>query len=69
MPLEENTQRPPIGIEPIFVHEENRLISIRDAIVRRLNVNNEMSSQLYHIPLEWIIEYNELLLKSINRRS
>lgn len=47
-------KKPPIGVMPRFIWEENRLIALKGAIDRFTEVNQP-------IPIEWIEEYNELV--------
>ncbi len=46
----------PVGVEPRFFHDENRMLALRDAIHR-------YNARCLPIPPEWIEEYNELLEK------
>lgn len=50
--------KPPIGILPKFIHDEQRLHEIAAAIQR-------YASNRLEIPTEWIKEYNDLL-RSLN---
>ena len=50
----EKLQRPPIGLEPKFVHDSKRFYDICDAISRYYNAGCK-------IPVKWIKEYNELI--------
>lgn len=45
--------KPPVGIMPRFVHDRQRLKEIKNA------VNAYMETE-FPMPVEWIIEYNEL---------
>ena len=45
--------KPPLGIPPRHLHEENRMQQISDAVARYTEVFKP-------IPAEWIEEYNEL---------
>ena len=47
-------KRPPIGLKPKWLHDEQRLKDVRDAIVRYYNADMP-------IPIKWIEEYNELI--------
>lgn len=49
-------ERPPIGIMPRYIWEEKRLSELISAINRY--VDNCMP-----VPMEWIEEYNELIVK------
>lgn len=51
-----NNTAPPIGLIPKFIHDENRLKDVIDAIERYCNAKLQ-------IPYEWVEEYNELLSK------
>ena len=46
-------KKPPIGITPKFINEGIRKREIIAAIMRYLEAD-------YKIPLEWVVEYNEL---------
>ena len=48
--------KPPLGLTPRFIHDDDRRIEIKEAMKRYLD--KDMT-----IPKEWIEEYNELLLK------
>ncbi|MFH0757350.1 MAG: hypothetical protein V2B15_08695 [Bacteroidota bacterium] len=50
------TPRPPHGLRPAFVHNENRMLEIQRAM------NRYMAEKL-PVPIEWIEEYNELAKK------
>lgn len=45
--------KPPLGLTPKSVWDTHRLIEIKEAIKRYIEVNKP-------IPIEWIEEYNEL---------
>ena len=47
--------RPPLGVMPRFIHDENRLEELRECIYRHL-VDGRTP-----ILIEWITEYNELI--------
>lgn len=47
------TTRPPLGLRPRFVHEEERMAEIYAAVVRYMDAG-------ICVPTEWIAEYNEL---------
>lgn len=51
--------KPPIGIMPKEIWEENRLEALKEAMERRKQVN-------LPIPLIWVEEYNELLKKVLS---
>lgn len=45
-----------IGLIPKKIYYENRLIEVKNAIERYYNAN-------LIIPIEWVKEYNELIIK------
>lgn len=45
---------PPIGLEPLCVHQAKRLMDIKQAINRFIDAR-------VIIPIEWITEYNNLI--------
>lgn len=47
-------ERPPLGITPRYIHDERRLLEIREALIRYY-------VDFRPIPVAWIEEYNELL--------
>lgn len=47
------TARPPLGAMPRFIYEEHRIVELKEAIVRYLEAN-------WPVPTEIISEYNEL---------
>lgn len=49
-------ERPPLGLRPRIIAEEQRLQEIKEAIMRFMTANRE-------IPQEWVAEYNELATK------
>lgn len=53
-------EKPPIGLKPRFIVEEERLKEVRSAIRR-------YSKKWLRIPNDWIYEYNELITKMIKR--
>ncbi len=57
LPQREQLPKPPIGLKPKPIHDEQRCEEISKAINRYLDSNN-------HVPIEWIQEYNELIQKS-----
>lgn len=46
--------RPPLGLKPKHIHDEERMMAIREAIKRYVEAKKQ-------IPLEWVNEYNELV--------
>ena len=48
--------KPPLGLRPRYLHDEERLTELRDCIDRHTDGR-------YPIQLEWVIEYNELVTK------
>jgi hypothetical protein len=57
----ERPVNPPLGIIPKKIWKEQRLGGLRDAIDRYLEANQR-------VPVEWIEEYNELLVDVIKGR-
>lgn len=53
--------KPPIGLKPKFVKMLERLNEVRGALVRYYNAELE-------IPLEWIEEYNELIIQTARKQ-
>lgn len=51
-----DTDQPPIGLKPKFIHDEERINEIFAAIQR-------MVFDKYPIPPEWLEEYNQLVKK------
>lgn len=49
-------KKPPIGLMPKYLHDEKRFIDVCAAICRYYDEGCQ-------IPIEWIEEYNELILK------
>lgn len=47
-------KKPPLGVKPRWLHDEERLKDLGGAIYRYLN-------EQYPITLDWIKEYNELI--------
>lgn len=50
-------RKPPIGLKPKYIWEQERLGEICDAVIRYYNEGLQ-------IPIAWIEEYNELVIKS-----
>ena len=55
------SSKPPLGIIPKNLHEEKRLDKLRRAIQRYFDAELKL-------PVEWVMEYNELTDKVYNRR-
>ncbi|MCG7383368.1 hypothetical protein [Paenibacillus sp. ACRRY] len=49
--------KPPLGIQPRYIHECHRIDEIHKAINRFICADHP-------IPLEWIAEYNELVSRN-----
>ena len=47
-------KKPPLGLMPKRIHDEQRLDLVKEAIYRRLHI-------FLTIPPEWIVEYNQLI--------
>ncbi|WP_270568531.1 hypothetical protein, partial [Bacillus sonorensis] len=47
-------EKPPIGVKPRFIHDEQRAEELSNAMMRYIQVNRK-------IPAEWLEEYNELV--------
>lgn len=56
MGAETKVERPPLGLIPRWVKDEQRYIEVCAAISRYYNAGKK-------IPIEWIEEYNELIDK------
>lgn len=52
--MDKTIVKPPIGLKPKKLADEARLFEVRSAIVRYYEAGLK-------IPVEWIIEYNELI--------
>jgi DNA-directed RNA polymerase subunit RPC12/RpoP len=50
-------RKPPLGLKPRFIHEEERRDGIKKAVVRMFNANEGVS-------VDWIREYNEIVHRS-----
>ena len=48
--------RPPLGLTPKWIRDESRFIEVCEAISRYYNA-------AYQIPIEWIEEYNALVIE------
>ena len=48
--------KPPLGIKPRFIWEEERIIEIKSAVFRYTEADRK-------VPVEWIEEYNDLVSK------
>jgi hypothetical protein len=54
-------RKPPLGVKPRWLHEEQRLQDLGGAIYRYLN-------EQYPIKPEWIEEYNEIIKRMEERK-
>ena len=54
-------EKQPLGIEPKWIWEEKRMKELGNAIVRYLEVGKK-------IPIEWVVEYNQLAVKVTERK-
>lgn len=52
------SERSPLGLKPKYIHDEERLKAVQQAIHR-------YAIRTLEIPIEWVEEYNELLKNSI----
>jgi hypothetical protein len=52
----EKLRKPPIGIKPRYLHDEQRLKDLQGAIKR-------YAKKFFQINPEWITEYNQLIAK------
>ena len=50
-------KKPPLGVAPRWIREEQRIAELSEAIVRYAEANKE-------IPEEWTKEYNELIARN-----
>jgi hypothetical protein len=46
--------KPPLGLKPRYIHEEQRIDEIKEAVFRMFNANEDVN-------VDWIREYNELV--------
>ena len=53
----EKINKPPMGLRPRFIIDEERLKEVKSAIIRYLD------AQIL-VPVEWLKEYNELIKKN-----
>ena len=51
------TEQPPLGLKPKWLHNEQRMEEIREAIIR-------YSKKGKSIPSEWVNEYNALIMEA-----
>lgn len=58
--MEEPVKKPPLGLKPEWMHDENRTVEISVAITLYLGEGKE-------IPTEWVKEYNKLAKKCSTR--
>jgi len=54
-------EKPPLGLKPRFIHDQQWANEIGGAIIRRLEAG-------YPIPIEWVEEYNELLGRDYTKK-
>ncbi|MEW6060947.1 MAG: hypothetical protein AB1600_03300 [Bacteroidota bacterium] len=54
--IELDLKKPPLGLVPRFLRDEERLNEIVEAVTRHLSHPAE-------IPVEWIAEYNEIVTR------
>jgi hypothetical protein len=47
-------KKPPLGLKPKRIHDEQRLYEVQSAIARRYDAE-------WSIPIEWVEEYNQLI--------
>lgn len=52
----DTTKKSPLGLKPRSIHDGVRLYEIKAAIVRYMDADRP-------IPVEWVQEYNELILR------
>ena len=52
----EQLKKPPLGIMPKYIWDDRRLTEIENAVIRFFEAQRA-------IPLEWVIEWNELTRK------
>jgi hypothetical protein len=55
------SERPPLGLKPRFIHEEQRLDAVRDAITRYIAAG-------YDVPMEWTEEFCDLKARIEKRK-
>lgn len=53
-------EAPPLGINPRYLHDEQRYGALVGAINRHIAAG-------YQVPVEWITEYNELVERVVKR--
>lgn len=58
--MSDEAKKPPLGLRPRWSHDSERLREIREALRRYYN------AQIV-IPIPWIEEYNELVVKEKNK--
>lgn len=54
--MPKNIPKPPLGLIPRFIIDEERKQEILDAVQRRLDENHQ-------VPIDWMIELNEINLR------
>ena len=57
--MKDETKRPPLGLVPKWVRDKERFAEVCEAISRYYN-------EEYVIPISWVEEYNELVIKIKN---
>ena len=57
-----NNSKMPIGLVPKYTAIERRIIKIQSAILRHIESD-------YQVPIEWVEEYNELIVEHIKLKS
>ena len=58
----QTVRKPPLGLKPRLICDLSRLHEIRDAIDRYLQ------DEQTKIPIEWVMEYNELIDRLVSTR-
>jgi len=53
--------KPPEGLKPRYLHDEQRYLDVCSAIARYYNSSSR-------IPIDWVEEYNELIGRGIGKR-
>jgi hypothetical protein len=55
----DSKKEPPLGLKPRYIHDEERMLDIKSAIVRMINADATIS-------IEWVQEYNEIIKRGNN---